>query len=95
MAKCAEIVAMHSFEAVKKAVSDIEDTIATHKAPVQYVHPICSLPSELTGSRVLGIRLGSMVLVGYGACTVVAWAGYKGVGRVLMSPVTYIGERAR
>ena len=43
-AERAEIVAMHSFEAAKKIVSDIEDTIAEHKA---LLHPIRCLPSDI------------------------------------------------
>jgi hypothetical protein len=43
-AERAEIVAIHSFEAAMKTVSDIEDTIATHKA---LIHPIRYLPSDI------------------------------------------------
>ena len=43
-AERAEIVAMHSFEAAKKIVSDIEVTIAEHKA---LLHPIRCLPSDI------------------------------------------------
>jgi hypothetical protein len=43
-AERAEIVAMHSFEAAMKTVSDIEDTIAARKA---LIHPIRYLPSEI------------------------------------------------
>jgi len=39
-----EIVAIHGFEAAKKTVSGIEDTIAEHKA---LLHPIRSLPSDI------------------------------------------------
>ena len=39
-----EIVAVHSFEAARKIVSDIEDTIAEHKA---LLHPIRCLPSDI------------------------------------------------
>jgi hypothetical protein len=43
-AERAEIVAIHSFEAAKKTVSDIEDTIAEHKA---LLHPLRYLPSDI------------------------------------------------
>lgn len=43
-AERAELVAIHNFEAARKVVSDIEDTIAEHKA---LIHPIRCLPSEL------------------------------------------------
>ena len=43
-AERAEIVAMHSFEAARKIVSNIEDTIAEHKT---LLHPIRCLPSDI------------------------------------------------
>jgi len=43
-AERAEIVAIHSFDAAKKIVSDIQDTIAEHKA---LLHPIRCLPSDI------------------------------------------------
>lgn len=43
-AERAKRVAIHSFEAAKKAVSDIEATISSYKA---LVHPIRSLPSDI------------------------------------------------
>ena len=43
-AERAELVATHSFEAARKVVSDIEDTITEHNA---LIHPIRYLPSEL------------------------------------------------
>lgn len=43
-AERAKMVAIHSFEAAKKAVSDIEATISSYKA---LVHPIRSLPSDM------------------------------------------------
>ena len=66
-----EIVAMHSFEAAKKIVSDIEDTIAEHKA---LLHPIRCLPSDILcqifecctgddnyeGNMAIAIRLSSV-----------------------------------
>jgi len=43
-AERAEVVAIHGFEAAKKTVSGIEDTIAEHKA---LLHPIRCLPSDI------------------------------------------------
>jgi len=43
-AERAEIVAIYSFDAAKKIVSDIQDTIAEHKA---LLHPIRCLPSDI------------------------------------------------
>ena len=70
-AERAEVAAVHSFEAARKIVSDIEDTIAEHKA---LLHPIRYLPSDILcqifecctmddnheGNMAIAIRLSSV-----------------------------------
>jgi hypothetical protein len=70
-AERAEIVAIHSFEAAMKTVSDIEDTIATHKAlihPIRYlssgilcqIFEWCTADDDHAGNMRIAIQLSSV-----------------------------------